>query len=58
MDMDARERTAMIMGIVFAVWFMVLLYLLINAIWLAIAPAVIVGVIILFVARSMSKRPS
>ena len=58
MDMDARERTAMIMGIVFAVWFMVLLYLLINAIWLAIAPAVIVGVIILFVARSMSKRSS
>ena len=56
MDMDARERTAMVMGIVFAVWFMALLYLLINAIWLAIAPAVVVGIFIFFVARSMSKR--
>lgn len=56
MEMDARERTAMIMGIVFAVWFMGLLYLLINAIWLGVAAAVVVGVVILFIARSMSRR--
>lgn len=58
MDMDARERTAMIMGIIFAVWFMALLYFLINAVWLAIAPVVVVGAVILVVARSMSRRPS
>lgn len=46
----------MIMGIVFAVWFMGLLYLLINAIWLGVAAAVVVGVVILFIARSMSRR--
>jgi len=49
------------MGIVFALWFMGLLYLLINAMWIAIAPAVVIGIIILFVARSMSRggmRPS
>lgn len=56
--MEIRERTAAIMGIIFALWVMALLYLLINAMWLAIAPAVIIGVVILFVARSMSKRPT
>ena len=44
------------MGIIFALWFMGLLYLLINAMWIAIAPAVVIGVVILFVARSMSRR--
>jgi len=43
------------MGIIFALWFMGLLYLLINAMWIAIAPAVVVGIIILFVARSKSR---
>lgn len=43
------------MGIIFALWFMGLLYLLINAMWIAIAPAVVIGVVILFVARSMSR---
>jgi len=43
------------MGIIFALWFMGLLYLLINAKWIEIAPAVVVGVVILLVARSKSR---
>jgi len=43
------------MGIIFALWFMALLYLLINAKWIAIAPAVVVGIIIVLVARSKSS---
>lgn len=43
------------MGIIFALWLMALLYLLINAMWIAIAPAVVVGIIIVFVARSKSR---
>ena len=46
------------MGIIFALWFMGLLYLLINAMWIPIAPAVVVGAIILFVARSKSRGVS
>jgi hypothetical protein len=55
MHLEPADRTAAIMGIIFALWFMGLLYLLINAMWIAIAPAVVVGVIILFVARSKSR---
>jgi len=43
------------MGIIFALWIMGLLYLLINGMWIAIAPAVVIGAVILFVARSMSR---
>lgn len=56
MHLEPADRTAAIMGIIFALWFMGLLYLLINAMWIAIAPAVVVGVVILVVARSMSRR--
>ena len=55
MHLEPADRTAAIMGIILALWFMGLLYLLINAMWIAIAPAVIVGVIIVFVARSKSR---
>ena len=56
MHLDPADRPAAIMGIVFALWFMGLLYLLVNALWLAIAPAVVVGIVILLVARSVSRR--
>ena len=55
MHLDPADRSAAIMGIVFALWIMGLLYLLINAMWIAIAPAVVIGAVILFVARSMSR---
>ncbi|HET9342371.1 MAG TPA: hypothetical protein VFO25_05620 [Candidatus Eremiobacteraceae bacterium] len=55
MHLEPADRTAAIMGIIFALWFMGLLYLLVNAMWIAIAPAVVVGIIILFVARSKSR---
>jgi len=56
MHLDPADRTAAIMGIVFALWFMALLYLLINAMWIAMVPAVVIGIVILYVARSMSRR--
>lgn len=55
MHLEPADRTAAIMGIIFALWFMALLYLLINAKWIDIAPAVVVGIIILLVARSKSR---
>ena len=55
MHLEPADRTAAIMGIIFALWFMALLYFLINAKSIAIAPAVVVGIIIVLVARSKSR---
>jgi VIT1/CCC1 family predicted Fe2+/Mn2+ transporter len=50
------EPSAARLGIAFGVWFLILLYLLINGIWLGVAAAVLAGVAIVFIAISVSKR--
>ena len=50
------EPSAARLGIAFGVWFLVLLYLLINGIWLGVAAAVLVGAAIVFIAIATSKR--
>ena len=56
MNLHDGDPTAAKLGITIGIWLLVLLYLLINGIWLGVAAAVIIGIVLLFVARSIVAR--
>ena len=55
MDLRSGERSAAILGSAFGVWLVVMIYLVASTNWRAVAVAVVVGVGIVLVARSMSR---
>lgn len=55
MDPNYGDSAGAKFGIAFGVWFFVLLYVLINGIWLAIAPVVIAGAVVVYFAVAASK---
>jgi hypothetical protein len=56
MDFRSGERPAAILGIAFAVWFMVQIYLVSSLNWRAAAVAVVIGAGILLVARAVRSK--
>ena len=55
MDTRFGDPLAARLGIGFGVWFFVLLYLLVNGIWLGVAVAVLAGIALIYYAIRASK---